>query len=904
MTVWQVVGTVGNFRHTKDLRWLNRGALSFNVLAASSALLLLLVFAPATTEAQNPRIVACPPYGQQNLLNMPEIKSENGRLRANIKLTDGLRTVWGSVGIGPNAPSDKRCASQYMRFFEGTDLLHPKPWPSGPDPMPGPTLRAHVGDLVEIMFQNQINTQHFANSLDQGELGNTPGCDQVFGAPGWQANKKFRSGYQINPTVNNRGGFVFTATQNGSGTSGATAPTFPQTVGQSVTDGSVTWTNSAGPDWTASNQYSAGTGIQPLTNNPGGYVFIASQGGTSGAQPPTFPQTPGATVNDGTAAKGIIIWTNSGKQLPIYPGGDTMPNCLHGSSTANLHFHGTHTTPSTTGDNVLLYIRPALRTGGKIEPGDAFTSSQFAQIFSTCEKNGSPTRWAQLPLQWRQSQESLLQTYDKTAPYKGKPGNLPASMKLWPQNQKEIEEGLWPQYQLGAYPYCFRLPAYDPAKVQMGQAPGTHWYHAHKHGSTALNVASGMTGVFIIEGKYDTDLRKFYPNLQEQVLMLQQLSTAPFPLTNALHFQNGPGAPRAPISVNGRRNPIVTMRPGEVQLWRIVNGAFRDAVRFASFNPEGSQQPCNQLGAAAIVVPCINWRQIAQDGVQFKYANYNRLGKPNNEFNLAPANRADLLVKAPTQPGTYVLQAVANEGSPIQSNDTSYTFTLLTVKVTGNPITPAMDFIQNEADFPVFPSFLADIPESTITRKRKLVFGPGNSTIDGQSFNPNHINQAMLLNTAEEWTVMNQANDKAHPFHIHINPFQITELFEPNSKEAKDPSSPCYANPLKPETWKPCQPLSPPFVWWDTFAIPMARNDALPSSVCTTVNACPAAIQPYTTCSNGACTVNIAGYFKMRTRFVDYTGQYVLHCHILIHEDRGMMQLIEVVPDTTLYTHH
>ena len=44
----------------------------------------------------------------------------------------------------------------------------------------------------------------------------------------------------------------------------------------------------------------------------------------------------------------------------------------------------------------------------------------------------------------------------------------------------------------------------------MGQAPGTHWYHAHKHGSTAINVGNGMTGAFIIEGKYDDDLNAFY----------------------------------------------------------------------------------------------------------------------------------------------------------------------------------------------------------------------------------------------------------------------------------------------------------------------------------------------------------------------------------------------------------
>ena len=40
----------------------------------------------------------------------------------------------------------------------------------------------------------------------------------------------------------------------------------------------------------------------------------------------------------------------------------------------------------------------------------------------------------------------------------------------------------------------------------------------------------------------------------------------------------------------------------------------------------------------------------------------------------------------------------------------------------------------------------------------------------------------------------------------------------------------------------------------------------------------------------------IPGYFKMRSRFVDYTGQYVIYCHILAHEDRGMMTVVQVAP--------
>jgi len=64
--------------------------------------------------------------------------------------------------------------------------------------------------------------------------------------------------------------------------------------------------------------------------------------------------------------------------------------------------------------------------------------------------------------------------------------------------------------------------------------------------------------------------------------------------------------------------------------------------------------------------------------------------------------------------------------------------------------------------------------------------------------------------------------------------------------------------------------LKAPYVWFDAFAIPAAK-------------------------SNGQTVTS--GYFKMRTRFVDFTGLYVQHCHILAHEDRGMMQVVQVCTD-------
>ena len=139
-----------------------------------------------------------------------------------------------------------------------------------------------------------------------------------------------------------------------------------------------------------------------------------------------------------------------------------------------------------------------------------------------------------------------------------------------------------------------------------------------------------------------------------------------------------------------------------------------------------------------------------------------------------------------------------------------------------------------------------------------------------------------------------------HPFHIHVNPFQIVEFFDPNQvlpgtntykyvfiQSGQQPpnllSGQCLLYYDKPDTWRPCD--SGPktdLIWWDVFAIPSARAVFI---------------------NNNTQSVTVPGYFKMRSRFVDYAGQYVMHCHILAHEDRGMMTVVEVVPFTTPYSH-
>ena len=813
--------------------------------------------APQPTRSQQTNDVPCPTA--TDLLTIPEFKSVGGRLKATLKLTDDRKTQWDSATPPGTSAGNTRCGKGYVRYFTGHQGLDPyapddKRFAAADTILPGPTLRPAVGDWIEIAFLNQINLLHFGSSIDQGNF-----------APA-------------------------------SGDAHAHDP-------------------SAGCDITT----------------------------------PTHPRNPGVTFG----AK------------------DTFPDCLHGSSTANIHFHGTHTTPGTTGDNVLLFVRPELQFNGQfMKKYSQKVNASFPEFFARCETNGYPTQWDQMPESYRAAQEAAIKQYDKITPYLGGPGKLPPLAQLWPVNREQLKHGLWPQYSIGATPYCFPIPKYDASKNKppnmrtMGQAPGTHWYHAHKHGSTALNVANGMIGALIITGAYDKELNAFYRKnkawqYDEKVLVIQQLTAA---LKKTDPTAAGPPNPQAAkprpvtmaagvpvLSVNGRRSPVVKMRPNQVQLFRFINGAERDGALFQGFVPQTSPStvsptpPCSlshpetdyygqrdSTKAApeppAMPSTCVHWNQIAQDGVQFDPANYDPYNVRKNgstqdtPFWLAPANRADLLVQAPPRRGKYDLMVSAGvcrvpNRSPLRGTMDPCGWdqpeVLLTVNVDGDDVKGPDDgrpvpFIPI-AQFPKFPPFLSDINPSDVVLRRELVFadnGAGVLTINGQQYTDKIVNQAMLLNAVEEWKVVNTDNDKEHPFHIHINPFQIFEIFAPQSPSAQ-PGGPCYADPTNPATWKPsgpqCVGAQQKFLWWDTFAIPASRWDNV-KGACSALTKVPAGLKSDN--GDGTCQVKIPGYFKMRSQFVDFPGQYVLHCHILTHEDRGMMQLIEVVADKTLYTHH
>jgi FtsP/CotA-like multicopper oxidase with cupredoxin domain len=249
------------------------------------------------------------------------------------------------------------------------------------------------------------------------------------------------------------------------------------------------------------------------------------------------------------------------------------------------------------------------------------------------------------------------------------------------------------------------------------------------------------------------------------------------------------------------------------------------------------------------------------------------------------------------------------------SDQTSvYPVPLLTVRIRAGdqPVTGKQSQFIPAA--PAQPAFQADILESEVQGTKTIDFAstppfPAQHTINGKKFDGFQNAQKVFLNTVEEWKITNATLGISHPFHIHINPFQITEVFapndtvpNPNTAQGQPPTLPkyifypssnlapgqCILNPNDPTSWHPCPPPpsptppppAPPRIWWDVFPIPSGL-------VATGQDGKPIL-------GSNNQQILVPGYFKMRSRFVDYAGYYVLHCHILAHEDRGMMTTVEV----------
>lgn len=605
--------------------------------------------------------------------------------------------------------------------------------------------------------------------------------------------------------------------------------------------------------------------------------------------PQDFPETADKTCDETRSNTGTPIYPG---QAPKPPCPDYPPDCFRGSNTTNVHWHGTHVSPNAFSDNVLVEVVPDLKS----------TAADCQPWFPiACQDYPNPQAWKHLKAETQEELNKLfqknLQCLEKLDAAQPEKNDTTLHKRQAQQNQHLIEYDEFPQYWCGCFPYCIRPPKYVPPvipppeacppqpepkfKYVMGQAPGTHWYHAHKHGSTSIQSLNGMAGALILTADdYDGKLTQTMKGVEEKVLVLQQFQVQPnMERTGGVNGASSAPANSPGILVNGQLQPQITMRTNEVQWWRIINGSI-EGGKSGSF-------VCSFWGPGANNAGTPVFYQIAQDGVQFNWNNYKtQLENPPTNFILAPGNRVDLLVRAPSASGAKLAFGVyiPNTTPPSTPRPTNILATINVISGTG---TYNQTWPKTESEYPKQPEFLHDINEVSECRSLKYQMSANGAPplINGRRFEEGRVDEAMLLDTRQEWTIKNYSTkgNALHPFHIHVNPFQVLEIFDPTLSlgaafgVGKAASFGDWSKVHSPDPNLQPFILPAPWVWWDTFPLPLATTD-----------------------SHGTV---VPGYIKFRTHFADFAGKFVNHCHILAHEDRGMMQLIEVVDNKTVVQH-
>ena len=206
------------------------------------------------------------------------------------------------------------------------------------------------------------------------------------------------------------------------------------------------------------------------------------------------------------------------------------------------------------------------------------------------------------------------------------------------------------------------------------------------------------------------------------------------------------------------------------------------------------------------------------------------------ELLLPPGSRSEVLVRGGVQ-GNYELQTLAFDTGPEGDQYDADVLARVETRSTSAPQLSLPSSLPAVEDYRTLP----------VARRRVITFldGPDNTfLVDSgagpKQFDPNIVDSTIVSGTVEEWTI-NNASAELHVFHIHQTDFQVTEI-----NGAAQP----FTGHL------------------DNVNVPFQPDDASP-----------------------------AGQVKVLIDFrnPNIVGKFVYHCHILEHEDGGMMSLAEVV---------
>ena len=390
------------------------------------------------------------------------------------------------------------------------------------------------------------------------------------------------------------------------------------------------------------------------------------------------------------------------------------------------------------------------------------------------------------------------------------------------------------------FQYTINIPTDEP--------PGMYWYHPHVHGIAEAALLGGGSGALIVDG-----IENFVPDLSgmpQRVLLFRDQNTVGALAGPGSVDAQGTTVPTWDVSLNNvpisysttvpSKPALIETKAGQAELWRVAN-ASADSILDFQVLYDGVPQSLQVVGL---------------DGVPAGSQDGSRRGKPvmRSLIALPPAARVEFVLQPPG-PGVRVavIKTMTIDTGPVGDSVPARTVAVITNSVNGTAL-PLLGPVQAS-----WGQRFENLDAQPVTQQRTLYFSeilsdptnpasPTDFFITEAGKTPAKYTTGIApaivttLGNVEVWTIENRAQEK-HVFHIHQIHFKLQEVngvvLPAQDRQFHDDYTIDY--------WKgPGYPYPSIKVKMD-FRGPVA-------------------------------------------------GDFVYHCHILGHEDNGMMAVIRVLP--------
>jgi suppressor of ftsI len=369
--------------------------------------------------------------------------------------------------------------------------------------------------------------------------------------------------------------------------------------------------------------------------------------------------------------------------------------------------------------------------------------------------------------------------------------------------------------------------------VPVSQPPGLYWYHSHSHGEADWQLSNGMSGALIVEGT--AKLSPATAGLPERVIVLRNVLSAP-KFSSLAEIRSGAAHTFATATATAEPTaaPAICQNPFDVPSEHTtVNAA--NAGTTILMQP-GQKQFWRILNASSngfydLHLDGSEFHVVSIDGVPLR-TYPGAIEQDRSDLEIPPAGRIEAIV---TGSAGGSLHTSCTDTGPGGDPNPPQVLALIKTGVPALPVVPAAGPTPRAHG-------TYDLAIGAPSAERSLAFSESSDGetfyLNGQVYSPTAGPMFTVRSgTVERWTLTN-SSDELHVFHIHQLHFVTQDV----------------------------DGVAKPAYWADTVTLPYRHADGTPSVT----------------------------HVLLDFRDPIIRGTFLFHCHLLEHEDGGMMAKIAV----------